>query len=398
MIEDHLTQQPLRIDSLTHTLMEFQHIVRNPADCCVAIFLRLRGTAPDADALRQHVAAYLPRLPALTHRLVPADGGLSWEPDPEFDLAAHIRTLPGTAVAPTTAGEWLTRALEPERPLWRMWLLDGDEQEWGLVYLIHHAAQDAVGMVRTLETLFGQASQDTGRVSEVRQRTPWQVSRLLPSLFATLRAAPEVTAIATPPGRERELTYATVSLADLRAVAKAGGATVGQVHLAAMAGAIGRWSATGGRGVPVCVPVDTRLDSERDNTAGSFIGLMRVVLPCSDSDPRRRLRKLTRRTTPRKVRVQRSALRALSEDVPAKYSAAALKRLGDRRNVALTVSSVRFSRPLRVLGSPVEKIVPIPWLPPGHHCFSLMITYEDQAVCSVLTDARVPAPMDLVFA
>jgi hypothetical protein len=71
------------------------------------------------------------------------------------------------------------------------------------------------------------------------------------------RSAPPLAAMDTPPHDGRRLSSNSVALADLRAVGRAARATVGQVHLAAMAGAIRRWSTPdypnkhSGAGVPV---------------------------------------------------------------------------------------------------------------------------------------------------
>ena len=203
------------------------------------------------------------------------------------------------------------------------------------------------------------------------------------------------------PGAGRTLTHRSVALADLRSIATGTGMTIGQVHLAATAGALRRWSPADyagpgahGRDVPVCVPVDTRLPGEQE-TAGSRIGLLRVALPSGRSDPRRRLRKASRRLARKKVASARIGLRAMVEDLSVSHASAALRRLGDRRVVALTVSIFRPLAPLSVLGRPVAEAVAIPWLPPGAGCFTMMSTYGKDATFSVLVDSGVDQAEDL---
>ena len=66
-----------------------------------------------------------------------------------------------------------------------------------------------------------------------------------------------------------------------------------------------------------------------------------------------------------------------------------MKRLGDRRNVALTASVFRSMPRFAVLGRTVEDLVALPWLPPGHGCFTILTRYGARATLSVLTDTGV---------
>jgi hypothetical protein len=389
-------------DLFTRTFLAMQSVAANPTDLYIGALLRSSGSAPDIASLRAHVSRHLPAVPELTHRAAPAqDGGVRWEPDPHFDIEAHVMALPKTQAPPDAvpAGSWLGDAPDPDRPLWRMLLLRGPGAEWALAYLVHHAAQDGTAMIRTLEVLFGDNPAVDPVALPVRGHRPWHALLAVPALLGTQHPAPRVTMMATPPDAARVLTHRSVDLADLRSIAASAGATIGQVHLAAVAGAIRRWSPddfTGvrQRDVPVCVPLDTRVAGE-EAAAGSLIGLLRVALPSAEDDPRRRLRAASRRLARGKVRRNRLGLRAVSEDLPARCAAFAVRRVGNRRTVAFTVSTYRPLRPLRILGSPVEHAVAIPWLPPRANCFSILLTYGGQATFSVLTDGTVDRTRDL---
>lgn len=393
---------PRRADLFTRTFLAMQSVAANPADLYIGALLRSSGSVPDVGALRAHLSRHLLALPELTHRAARAeDGGVRWEPDPHFDIEAHVTVLPRMPPDAVPAASWLGAEPDPERPLWRMFLLRGPGPEWAVAYLVHHAVQDGTAMIRTLEVLFG----DTPVVYPVglpaRGHRPWQAFYAVPALLGTVRSAPPVTMMAEPPDAARVLTYRSVDLADLRAIATSAGATIGQAHLAAVAGAIRRWSPadfTGPgvrqRDVPVCVPLDTRVAGE-GAAAGSLIGLLRVPLPSSDRDPRRRLREASQRLARGKVSRNRLGLRAVSEDLPARYAAFAVRRVGNRRVVAFTVSTYRPLGPLHILGSPVEQAVAIPWLPPRANCFSILLTYGGRATFSVLTDGKVDRTRDL---
>jgi hypothetical protein len=95
------------------------------------------------------------------------------------------------------------------------------------------------------------------------------------------------------------------------------------------------------------------------------------------------------------VRRNRLGLRAVADDLPTRYAAFALRRVGNRRTVALTVSTFRPLGPLSILGRPVNGAVAIPWLPPRANCFSILLTYGDRATLSVLTDGTVDRTRDL---
>jgi diacylglycerol O-acyltransferase / wax synthase len=391
-----------RPDLLTQTFLAMQSRASNPTDLYFGALLRSSGSMPDILSLRAHVSRHLLHLPVLSHRLASAeDGSVRWEPDPDFDIGTHVTASPQTSPDAVPAGEWLGDAPGRDRPLWRMILLPGPGAQWGLAYLVHHAAQDGTAMMHALEVLFGDKPAAGPSGLPARRRRPWHALLAVPPLLGTVRPAPPVTAMARSADAARVLTHRSVDLADLRSIAASAGTTIGQVHLAAVAGAIRRWSPADFAGprlrqrdVPANVPLDTRVAGE-EGVAGSLIGLLRVALPSSDDDPRRRLHDASRRLGRGRVRRNRLGLRAVADDLPTRYAAFALRRVGNRRTVALTVSTFRPLGPLSILGRPVNGAVAIPWLPPRANCFSILLTYGDRATLSVLTDGTVDRTRDL---
>ncbi|WP_199439841.1 wax ester/triacylglycerol synthase domain-containing protein [Umezawaea beigongshangensis] len=379
----------LRVDLLTRTFLAMERGVPDPADVHFGVLLRCAGPAPRLDELRAHVGARLGRLPALTSRLT---GEPAWEQDPDFDVARHVHLVPGLPVEPVPVRRLVDAAPGHDRPLWRAWLLPGDGGVWGLAFAAHHALLDGSGVLHVLRVLFGDHEP-----APVVPRAPrgLAVLRVLPNVLSTLRRAPDLPVLGALTGKRR-LDHASVALADLRAVADATGTTVGQVHLAALAGAVRRWSGAGerGRDVPVCVPVDTRTAEERDSL-GVHLGLHRSVLPTGTADPAARLRITARRLSRRRTATARTATRALVDDVPSRWSGIAMRRLGDRRNVALTASVFRPSSLTHVLGGAVQDVFALPWLPPGHGCFTILAVHGARASLSVLTDTGVDATRDL---
>ncbi|WP_340687895.1 wax ester/triacylglycerol synthase domain-containing protein [Amycolatopsis coloradensis] len=379
-----------RTDLLTHTFLAMERFGPDPTDVYFGVLLRCTGRVPTLDDLRAHIGERLDRLPALTSRLT---GESDWEHDPHFDIAHHVHLAPGVPVEPVPVRRLMGTAPGHDHPLWRAWLLQpGNGDSWGLAFVVHHAVFDGTALLHALRVLFD--DQEPAPVAARLPRAPAAV-RALPNILGTLRPAPDLPVMGALTG-ERRLDHASVALADLRAIAEATGTTVGQVHLAALSGAVREWSAAGTlvRDIPVCVPVDTRTSGERDRL-GVHIGLHRAVLPTGTADPAERLRIVARRLSRRRMAGARSAARALIDDVPSRWSGAAMRRLGDRRAVALTASIFRPSSPASVLGSAVQNVFALPWLPPGHGCFTILAVHDHLASLSVLTDTGVGATRDL---
>ncbi|MBY8855688.1 WS/DGAT domain-containing protein [Nocardia sp. CA2R105] len=276
-----------------------------------------------------------------------------------------------------------------DHPLWRMWLLPGEGAQWGLAFAVHHGVLDGTAVMRALEVLF--AGRAASTVEQSAGSAP-AAARVVPNVLRTLRSAPELTVFGELTG-QRRIDTAAVPVAELRAIADGAGVSVGQVHLAALAGAVRRWTAVAAD-VPVCVPVDTRCPDEHDRS-GVHLGLVRIALPTATADPGRRLHLAAQRMSQRRMSSARSGARALIDQVPVRWSGPALRRLGDRRNVALTASVFRSAPALTVLERPVEDLCALPWLPPGHGCFTILTRYRSTATLSVLTDTGVAHAAEL---
>lgn len=379
---------PTAPDLLTHTFLAMEQGAPDPRDVYFGVLLRCAGETPQLERLRTRIASRIGSLPALTHRITAG----AWEADPGFDIGRHVRLAEPGPVATAPIHTWMTEAPSHDHPLWRMWLLPGEGAGWGLVFAVHHAVLDGTAVLGALEILF--ADREPTAV-DAAARGGLSALDAVPNVLRTLRPAPELPVFG-PASGERRLDVATVPVGDLRAVADATGATIGQAHLAAFAGAVRTWAAGSAtrRDVPVCVPIDTRRPREAGRS-GVHLGLFRVALPTAVDDPVRRLRRVTRRLSRRRVARARSAARALIDHVPPRWSGPAMKRLGDRRNVALTVSAFRSMPSFDLLGRPVEEVVALPWLPPGHGCFTILTRYRDRATLSVLTDTGVVDPSAL---
>ena len=112
------------------------------------------GGAPSLEVLRNQTVERLGPLPRFLRRLSsPRVGSFSlpsWEPDPDFDIAAHMRhaSLPapgGEAELLEWLGDFYSHRLDRARPLWETTLLEGlAGGRWALATKVHHCLVDGI--------------------------------------------------------------------------------------------------------------------------------------------------------------------------------------------------------------------------------------------------------------
>ena len=372
-------------DFLGTTFTRLGQISPEPSDTFYGLVFRLAGPCPPVEEVRARVAAGVARLPLLTHRLV-ARASVTWERDPGFDVAHHVRELPaGTEIR--TAQALLAGVYDPARPPWHLWLAR-DGEGWRLIYLVHHARHDAVAAVRTVAALLGDAPVEITR-QPPRGRGWAAAAPILPDLLRTYRSAPPVPRGAYGPARA--LGVDAVDTTTLRAIADRTGAAVNQVHLAAMSSALDRWAPwPDATRRPVNIPVDTR-------AAGAVhpfvnrLGFMRVALPCGPASPADRLRLVTAAASRRRTARYRRAWAGLTGAADPRAAVWAMGRITDHTQVSMTLSSLRVPA-LTLADAPVLDVTAIPWLPPAHTCFAFLVTYGDHTRMSVLAPEGAPDP------
>ncbi|MGW7514386.1 wax ester/triacylglycerol synthase domain-containing protein [Streptomyces sp. NPDC054796] len=402
----------LATDVLTRTFLRLEQHAPDPSDMYFGFLLRMPGTAPSLAALRRHIAPRLAALPALTHRLFLDGDQVRWQPAPDFDLAHHVRTLPPASAAPLTAQALLAPGPDASRPRWRLWLRPGPTtgSGWALYYLAHHAVHDATAMLHTLRVLLDDTTPPppppplATEPAASRRRGP--LFFLLPDVLRTYRPAPPCGPRAGSGPARHVLAHDSVDVAALRETARSAGVTANQVHLAAMGPALASWPRfspartrprSWRRPAWALVPVEFRSRGplEPQPRGGNRFGLVRLPLPSGLPRSARHLRTATSHARRQRINRRKEALRSLLEGAPGRIADWLLARVTDPRRSALTVSNMHVSRPMSALGAPVEEIVAIPWLPPGHTCFSLLVSYNGKATLSVLTRSATPHPRHL---
>jgi diacylglycerol O-acyltransferase len=237
-------------------------------------------------------------------------GVSSWELDPRFDLADHLDrvALPapgGDAELAVALAGIAAQPLDPRRPLWRLHVVEGHRGGTALVLRVHHCVGDGVALIAML----------LGITDEGRALRPPEVGLVEPparSLRARVRRAAAKTRelgrlLALPPDppnplrgplglRKRFALSPPFELARIKQLAGTQGATINDVAVTAIAGALRREL---GRHLPArslraVLPMYLRGRS-RAGELGNHFGLVYLALPLELADPAERLAATHRR-------------------------------------------------------------------------------------------------------
>lgn len=296
------------------------------------------------DTVRRHLEPRLQLVPRFRQVLYRPRLGLGWPlwvDAPSFDLADHVKVR---AVADESqllrACEELARPkLDPDRPLWELWLLPGlPEQRMGAFLKVHHVLADGPAAMAAFAALLdlsadastpiappwtprpipsaGQLLRDNlhRRGQELARgvsgvvhprRTVQQVRRTLPAWREVLTEQPAPqTSLNQPVGAERRLSVVRGRLDLAQQIAHVQHAKVNDVILAAVAGGLRRLLASRGEDIDGLVQRAMVTISQRQEgpaqTKGNKPGWMMVPLPVGESDPVRRLELIAAETAARK--------------------------------------------------------------------------------------------------
>ena len=253
------------------------------------------------DGVRQVVEERLLAVEPFRDRAVPRWAGWpGWEPDPGFSLRRHLSHVPIPAGGlPELLSEVTSSTLDPAHPLWRLVLAEEPDGATTLVAKVHHALGDGFALVALLLALADERVADAPPRPHVvgpghRPRTPWlpgtdviAAARDAASFALTLvrltalRRDPPGLADAHHTGVRRVASTRGLPLDAIADAAHRAGATVNDVVVAAVAGALRAYLAALGRPVDhalrAFLPVnfrDGRPDLTVDPTLGNRFGLL----------------------------------------------------------------------------------------------------------------------------
>jgi WS/DGAT/MGAT family acyltransferase len=282
------------------------------------------------------------RFPRFSQRAVEpriAIGTPRWQDDPRFDLRRHVHRhrlpAPGDQAAlEAFVGKLQSTPLDRDKPLWSTHLVDGFGDGAAIVWRIHHCIVDGISLARVFQSL-GDHEPEAGIAPDVRQPSPRLAAVAGPAAPAMLASRRLATAIAreardtvTDPrgilrGRiagvdaralariartgsdtptvlrgplsvpQRTSWTTPMSLDEVKRIGRPTGATVNDVALAALAGALRDHLAARGslvEEIRAYLPFNLRsLDEPIPRELGNMFGLVFLTLPIGVADRRERL-------------------------------------------------------------------------------------------------------------
>lgn len=381
-------------------------------------------------------------VPRYRQRLMSVPAGVAapvWVDDPDFDITYHVRQSavprPGTmAQVEDLVARIVARPLDRSRPLWEMYLIEGLED--GRVAILAKSHQTLVDGVSTID--LGQVILDHDTVTRERIPDDWRPRRepSAPSLLASAvvdrvrasdplatvgaasarlmrdnpvvrslrgrRGAPE-SPLQTTLSQQRRFRTVRTELEDYRNVRKVHGATVNDVVLATVTGALRLWLMTraesvhSSRQLRAMVPMSV-MDSDLEPTSlGSQVTGHVLALPVGENSPVVRLHQVSyelkaHRDTGKAV----SALRLIGVGgfAPTTFHALGARVAADSRGrdfnlVVTNVPGPQF--PLYAAGARMLESYPVQPLLPDH-ALAIGVTSYDGGVHYGITADRDAVP------
>ena len=389
---------------------------------------------PRADVVRAtllHRAAGVPRLGQRLAATPPGAGRPVWL-DAGSDVLAE---LVDEVVVPTTGttepgevsrelldatADLVMQRLTPERPLWRArLLLDSGAGVLGIAIVAHHVLADGMGGLAVLGALA-----DGGPTGPVRPgargpqaRPPWrdlardawtgrlpgirtsgagvrQVGKGLEELGLRRPRAAERCSLLAPSSGRRRLAVCHVELDGTLATARRRGATVNDIVVTAVTGALVRLLARRGEHVGelvVSVPVSRRRQGEAGGL-GNATGVVPVRVPAA-VDPQERLNTLLQQDATVRSTGRGGSAAVLTPVFRTLAALGAFQAFVDHQHLVHTfVTNLRGpAERLSFAGAPVTAVVPVA-VTPGNVTLSFdVLSYAGTLGITVVADpARVP--------
>jgi diacylglycerol O-acyltransferase / wax synthase len=299
--------------------------------------------------IRRVIAQRLHLIGPFRQRAVRVPFGLHhpvWVDDPDFELDDHLTraSLPspgGPAELDAFVASAMSRQLDPDHPLWEMFVVEGLAGErTALVAKVHHAILDGVSGASMLATFLDLAPHSRLMATPIERWDPGPLPGSVQMLryaaasmaqqpgraLSTLNAGVEVIADLgshnrellsrgepAPPGffsaprtslngavsNRKRFSSLSIPLEDAKLIRHAFGCTVNDVLLASVAGGLQRLLQTRGESIDqalvAMVPVSTRPEGEGD-ALGNQISAMLVSLATEVDDPVLRLAAIAQST------------------------------------------------------------------------------------------------------
>lgn len=387
-----------------HYLRCLAACAKNDSRMHMAVGAHMPGPPPPPEDVRRLITDRLRQAPVLRYRLTGRGRHACWAPDPAFDPAQHVeyhRLEPGQSVYQAITDVMADRPLPRDRPLWRLWVLHGHTAgEHVLLYTVHHAFQDVLATLSVLRALTGDETLPHPVAAPAPRSTVSTASalrRTLADLVRLAAPAPRWHPTQAASGPNPRLVVAPLDIEALRDIARHTDATIPQITLAVLAGALRAWhpepwqtSPRKPREVTVNLAISWR--GRRNHAAlGNHVGVFPVTLPCTEPSPYERLRRIVEQTTLTKIVSQRRTARALY-DIPAAAALPVLRTLlpmGTRGSAnRLDAGAIQATQ----MFPGARELFVCPPLAPGVAAMFVMLHTDDTASISGIFDTHVARP------
>jgi diacylglycerol O-acyltransferase len=444
------------LDRLTPVDASFLHQEGPASHMHIGGLTIVEGPPPAMDEFLAQIRRRLHLVPRYRHKLAytALDSGRPvWIDDPSFNLDYHIRHTALPAPGHFDQLQELTarifsQQLDRSKPLWEMWLIEGlEDDRFALITKTHHSLIDGIAGVDLATVLFD-LSPDPPPLSH-SGRQPWSphpepgATQLVAAgligavraglalaegaldalahpdraltrareaaegvgeiVWAGLNPAPE-TPLNVPIGPHRRFVAVSGQLDDFKAVKNVFGATVNDVILAVVAGAlrtflISRGRRTEGVELRALVPVSVRTEGEQSH-GGNRIVVMRGPLPVYIADPIDRLRFVSQAMDGLKESKQALGAEVISgaqSFAPPTILAQASRLNFSTRLFNLIVTNVPGPQfPLYVLGREMLQAIPVAFLPENHALAIAIMSYNGQLNFGLLGDFDALPDIDVI--
>lgn len=369
----------------------------------------------DMEAIREFMAARMHLIPRYRQRLdyTPIERHPVWVDDSRFNIFYHVRHTclpkPGSVrQLKRLCGRILSQKLDRTKPLWETWVIEGVEGgRFALVTKAHHCMVDGAAGADLLAALLSPTPETefeppptwvprkppapTEMLSGEISRRVTGVGSLIDGVArafsrpgALAREAREKTeglidalsGAATPAsdtplnpwiGPHRRFDWARFDLDEVKRVKKVFGATVNDVVLATVAGAVRSFLELRGMIIDsefdfrALIPVNLR--GVDDHRGGNHVSQMLAHLPVEERDPAERLRKVCAIVGELKRSHQVEAtelVEELSDWTAASLLTSVSRMAANRRAFNMVVTNVPGPQlPLYLLGAPLREIYPM---------------------------------------
>lgn len=369
------------------------------------------------NTVRDLILSRLDQIPRYRQRLatVPLEGSPVWVDDEHFHLDYHVRHIalphPGsTEQMKDLAGRLMSQQLDRSKPLWELYVVEGlDDGGFALIAKIHHCMIDGVSGIDLMAVLL-----DFTPEFEIKEPKPWvarpapngtelvvrEASRTITSLVSGILKAPseigvwtaswsekakaagaslssgwltqtDKTSLNGPIGGARMFDWIQLPLEDVKKIKNTHGATVNDVMLAIVAGAVRAYLVEVGGTTEdelqetefrIMAPVSVRSKDEA-GTLGNKVAMWLMELPIAETDPAKRVQIINQATKSLKETDQAlgaSTLVEVSTGAPATVVSLAARLAGRARPFNMTVTNVPGPQfPLYMAGSEMLATYPL---------------------------------------